>query len=122
MTSNTDCGRFSIPRKAPPLRKDLAVVRSNGASFDRLETETGYAVVWTGVGAFLNDAVLNSDASLPVPFHDRRRGSAAIEPLKRLKMAVLVAAIRCYRRNLDAVKLRKRREFREVLLRPRHRS
>jgi hypothetical protein len=80
MTSNTDCELLSVPRKAPPSRKDLSVVRSNGASFDPLGTETGY-----------------------VPLRERRRGSATIEPLKRLKMAVLIDVIHWYRRNRDEV-------------------
>jgi hypothetical protein len=42
----------------------------------------------------LNEAVLGSAASLSVLFHDRRWGSAAIEPLKRLKVAVLADALR----------------------------
>jgi hypothetical protein len=58
--------------------------------------------------------VLGSDDSLSGLFHDRRGASPAIEPLKHLKMAVLADALRCYRRNVDAVKLRKRRECEEA--------
>jgi len=51
---------------------------------------------------------------LPAQFYGARRGSAAVEPVKRLMMAVLVDAIRCYQRNFATVTLRKRREFMEV--------
>ena len=54
------------------------------------------------------------EALLPAQLHGRRRGSAAIEPLKRLMTAILVDAIGCYRRNRMAVTASKRREFREA--------
>jgi hypothetical protein len=37
-----------------------------------------------------------------------------MEPLRRLMMAILVDAIGCYQRNIEAVTLRRRREFREA--------
>ena len=63
---------------------------------------------------FPNEAVLVSDALLPAQLYGPRRGNAALEPVKRLMMAILVDAIRCYQRNFEAVTLRKRREFREA--------
>lgn len=63
---------------------------------------------------FPNETVLASDALLPVQLYGTRRGSAALEPLKRLMMAILVDAIRCYHRNFEAVTPHKRREFREA--------
>src|SRR2546428_2319125 len=80
---------------------------------------------WMGAGAgyldlpidpegFPNGASPGSDTLLPAQRYGPRRGSAAMEPMKRLMMAILVDAIRCYQRNFDAVTLRKRREFGEA--------
>jgi len=67
-----------------------------------------------GPDAFLDKSILGSDALLPTQLYGRRRGSAALEPMKRLMTAILVDAIGCYRRNLKAVTAGKRREFREA--------
>lgn len=74
----------------------------------------GYPDAVIGPEAFPNDASPESDALLPAQFYGPRRGNAALEPQKRLMMAILVDAIRCYQRNFAAVTLRKRREFREA--------
>ena len=44
----------------------------------------------------------------------RRRASAELERLKRLMIAILVDAIRCYFKKFASVKPRKRREFRQT--------
>ncbi len=60
------------------------------------------------------EQVLKPDAILPAQFYSGRRGGAGLEPVKRLMMAILVDAIGCYQRNLGAMVVRKRREFKEV--------
>jgi len=77
-------------------------------------TRAGYVDVPTGPEGYLSEAVPGDDVLLPAQFYGARRGSAAVEPVKRLMMAILGDAIRCYQRNLAAVTLRKRREFREA--------
>jgi hypothetical protein len=74
----------------------------------------GGAEVLNGPEAFLNESLVGSDALLPSQLYGTRRGSAVMEPLKHLMMAILVDAIRCYRRNIAARTLPKRREFREA--------
>ncbi len=60
------------------------------------------------------DQVLKPDAILPAQFYSGRRGGAGLEPVKHLMMAILVDAIACYQRNLGAMVVRKRREFKEA--------
>jgi hypothetical protein len=51
---------------------------------------------------------------LPAQLYGSRRGSAVVEPLKRLMIAILADAIRCYQRNVDAGTLANRSEFMEA--------
>jgi hypothetical protein len=74
----------------------------------------GYADELNSPAASFDRDMLGSDALLPTQLYGRRRGSAALEPMKRLMTAILVDAIGCYRRNLKAVTAGKRREFREA--------
>jgi hypothetical protein len=74
----------------------------------------GYADGLEGPEWFPNEAALGCDALLPTQLYGSRRGSAALEPLKRLMMAILLEALRSYQRNFEAATLRKRREFREA--------
>jgi hypothetical protein len=76
----------------------------------RKEAGAGDADALAGSQAFLNE----TDALLPVQLYGTRRGGAAVQSLKRLMMAILADAIHCYQRNVDAVTLPKRREFREA--------
>jgi hypothetical protein len=51
---------------------------------------------------------------LPLQFHGGRRGTATTEPLRRLMVAMLVDAIRCFQTKLEARQPAKRQEFAEV--------
>jgi hypothetical protein len=51
---------------------------------------------------------------LPMQFHGDRRGTAITEPLRRLMVAMLVDAIRCFQTKVGARQPAKRREFVEV--------
>jgi hypothetical protein len=53
-------------------------------------------------------------AVLPLQFHGGRRGTATTEPLRRLMVAMLVDAIRCFQTKLEARQPAKRQEFAEV--------
>ena len=61
-----------------------------------------------------DDESSQAGAVLPLQFHGDRRGTAMTEPLRRLMVAVLVDAIRCFRGNVGAPQPAKRREFVEV--------
>jgi hypothetical protein len=76
--------------------------------------EAGGTEMLTGPETFLTESVVGSDTLLPAQLHGSRGGSAAMEPLKNLMMAILVDAIRCYQRNIEAMTLCKRSEFREA--------
>jgi hypothetical protein len=80
----------------------------------RKEAEAGYADALTGSEACLNESGPKVGDLLPAHFYGSRRGSAAVEPLKRLMMAVLADAIRCFQRGVRAKTLSKRREFRDA--------
>jgi hypothetical protein len=62
----------------------------------------------------LDDEFLQAEAVLPLQFHGARRGASTMEPLRRLIVAVLVDAIRCFQTKLDARQPAKRQEFAEV--------
>jgi hypothetical protein len=61
-----------------------------------------------------DDEYSQAGAVLAMQFHGDRRGTAMTEPLRRLMVAVLVDAMRCFRRNVGAPQPAKRREFVEV--------
>jgi hypothetical protein len=80
----------------------------------RMGASASYADGLEGPEWIPNEAALGCDALLPTQLYGSRRGSAALEPLKRLMMAILLDALRCVQRNFEAATLRKRREFREA--------
>jgi hypothetical protein len=48
----------------------------------------------------LDDAFSQAEAVVPLQFHGARRGASAIEPVRRLMVAMLVDAIRCFKTKL----------------------
>jgi hypothetical protein len=61
-----------------------------------------------------DDECPQAGAVLPMQFHGDRRGTAITEPLRRLMVAMLVDAIRCFQTKVGARQPAKRREFAEV--------
>ena len=57
---------------------------------------------------------LRGDAVMPAQFYPARRGSASVEPIKRLMGGVLADALQCFQRNLEARNPSRNREFREA--------
>jgi hypothetical protein len=55
-----------------------------------------------------------ADAVLPVQFHNGRAETATTEPLRRLMVAVLVDAIRCFQTKLKLREPAGRQQFAEV--------
>jgi hypothetical protein len=55
-----------------------------------------------------------TEAVLPVQFYGARRGAATIEPLRRLMIAMLVDAVRCFQTKFGARQQARRQEFEEV--------
>jgi len=53
-------------------------------------------------------------AVLPVQFYSARRGTASVEPLQRLMVAMLVDAVRCFQTKFAARQPARRQEFAEV--------
>jgi hypothetical protein len=62
----------------------------------------------------LDDEFSPAEAVLPLQFHGARRGASTIEPSRRLMVAMLADAIRCFQTKLDARQPAKRQEFAEV--------
>jgi hypothetical protein len=62
----------------------------------------------------LNNELSMAEAVLPLQFYGARRGAASIEPLRRLMVAMLVDAVRCFQTKFDARQQAKRQEFAEV--------
>ncbi len=54
------------------------------------------------------------DAITPEQYYDSRRDDSAIRPLKRLMMAVLEDALRCFQNNADATSGPRKRLFLEA--------
>jgi hypothetical protein len=54
------------------------------------------------------------DAITPEQYYDSRRDDSAIRPLKRLMMAVLEDALRCFQNNADAMSGPRKRLFLEA--------
>jgi hypothetical protein len=61
-----------------------------------------------------DDELSQADAILPVQFQNRRGGTATAEPLRRLMVAMLVDAIRCFQTKLEVRQPARRQEFAEV--------
>jgi hypothetical protein len=60
-------------------------------------------------------AVLSeAEVVLPVQFHSARVGAATLEPIRRLMVAVLVDAFRCFQTRSEACRPARREEYREV--------
>ncbi len=53
-------------------------------------------------------------AVLPLQFYGARRGAATTEPLRRLMVATLVDAVRCFQTKFEARQQARRQEFAEV--------
>lgn len=51
---------------------------------------------------------------LPSQFFEGRKKNEALEPVRRLMLAVLIDAVRCYQEGIDAPKTSCRRTFREA--------
>jgi hypothetical protein len=62
----------------------------------------------------LNDELSAAEAVLPMQFYGARRGAATIEPLRRLMVAMLVDAVRCFQTTFEARQQARRQEFAEV--------
>ena len=62
----------------------------------------------------LNDELSAAEAVLPMQFYGARRGAATIEPLRRLMVAMLVDAVRCFQTKFEARQPARRQEFSEV--------
>ena len=48
------------------------------------------------------DLSFRADAVMPAQFYPARRGSASVEPIKRLMAGILVDAVRCFQNNFEA--------------------
>jgi hypothetical protein len=61
-----------------------------------------------------SESPFESESILPSQFCEGRRKNEALEPVKRLMLAVLTDAVRCYQVGFDAQKVSRRRAFREA--------
>jgi hypothetical protein len=61
-----------------------------------------------------DDELPQADSVLPVQFHNGRAETATAEPIRRLMVAVLFDAIRCFQTKLVLRQPAGRREFAEV--------
>jgi hypothetical protein len=55
-----------------------------------------------------------ADAVMPAQFYPARRGAASAEPIMRLMAGILIDAVRCFKRNFEALRSDRRQEFREA--------
>jgi hypothetical protein len=55
-----------------------------------------------------------SQAVLPLQFYGARRGTSEIEPVRRLMIAMLVDAVRCFQTKFERRQPGRRQEFAEV--------
>jgi hypothetical protein len=53
-------------------------------------------------------------AVLPLQFYGARRGTSEVEPLRRLMVAMLVDAVRCFQTKFETRQSARRQEFAEV--------
>ncbi len=108
--------------KTAPLQAHFAPSTSTRSKYAVMAAagndDVARRVGWGGPLKFLDESpdepVLQPNAILPAQFYNGRRGSAGLEPVKRLMMAILIDAIGCYQRNLNPMAGRKRREFKEA--------
>jgi hypothetical protein len=61
-----------------------------------------------------SESRFESESILPSQFFQGRNKNEALEPIKRLMLAVLTDAVRCYQVGSDAHKISRRRAFREA--------
>jgi hypothetical protein len=62
----------------------------------------------------IDNALLQAEVVLPVQFHGTPKGTAAFQPVRRLMLAMLADAIRCFRTNSGARQPVRRRDFAEA--------
>jgi len=62
----------------------------------------------------LNDELSAAQPVLPLQFYGARRGAATIEPLRRLMVAMLVDAVRCFQTKFETRQQARRQDFAEV--------
>src|SRR5438309_4534222 len=62
----------------------------------------------------LDSEFSQAEAILPLQFHGSRRGIRSIEPLRRLMVAMLVDAVRCFQTKIEADRPSTRQDFAEV--------
>ena len=61
-----------------------------------------------------SESPFEPESILPSQFFEGRNKNEALEPIKRLMLAVLTDAVRCYQVGSDAEKTSRRRAFREA--------
>ena len=61
-----------------------------------------------------SESPFEPESILPSQFFEGRNKNEALEPVKRLMLAVLTDAVRCYQVGSDAQKTSRRRAFREA--------
>jgi len=66
------------------------------------------------MGLEYDELSFRADAVLPAQFYSLRRGSTEAEPIKRLMARILIDAVRCFQRNLEAHCPSRGQEFKEA--------
>ena len=61
-----------------------------------------------------SESRFESESILPSQFFQERNQNEALDPIKRLMLAVLTDAVHCYQVGFDAQKISRRRAFREA--------
>lgn len=61
-----------------------------------------------------SDSPFETESILPSQFFEGRNKNEALEPIKRLMLAVLTDAVHCYQVGFDGQKISRRRAFREA--------
>ena len=61
-----------------------------------------------------DELTFRADALMPAQFFPARRGSAAVAPIMRLMSAILIDAVRCFKRNFEAHNPSRQRKFRKA--------
>jgi hypothetical protein len=61
-----------------------------------------------------SESPFEAGSILPAQFFEGRKMNEALEPIKRLMLAVLTDAVRCYQVGADAQNISRRRAFRET--------
>jgi len=66
------------------------------------------------IGRTSDEMLFGGNAILPAQFYEARPGAARVEPLRRLMVAVLVDAVRCFQTKSEARNRAGLQEFAEV--------